>query len=117
MLPLFVGELEEDLLALRFLELLAVLLEETVRAALALDADEKRLLVVAVDQPLGAFGEDAAGGALEEQERGPRFEQRIALQQLGVARFQLAEMFLLFPARCSNTTRARASRVTLAARV
>ena len=48
------------------------------------------------DQPLGALGEDAVGRALEEQERGPRLELRIALQQLGVARLQLAEVLLLF---------------------
>ena len=43
---LFVGELEEDLLAFGVLEALAVALEELVRAALALDADEQRLLIV-----------------------------------------------------------------------
>ena len=43
---LFVGELEEDLLAFGVLEPLAVALEELVRAALALDADEQRLLIV-----------------------------------------------------------------------
>ena len=46
MLALFGRELEEDLLALRVFEALAVALEEIVRAALALDADEQRLLVV-----------------------------------------------------------------------
>ena len=76
---LFVGELEEDLLAFGVLEALAVALEELVRAALALDADEQRLLIVdALAQLLGAFGEQAAGRALEEQERRPRFELRIA---------------------------------------
>src|SRR6185503_9016985 len=43
---LFVGELEEDALALRVLEPLTVTLEELVRAVLALDADEQRLLIV-----------------------------------------------------------------------
>ena len=43
---LLVGELEEDLLAFGVLEPLAVALEELVRAALALDADEQRLLIV-----------------------------------------------------------------------
>ena len=95
MLALLVGELEEDLLALGVLEPLAVLLEEAVRAALAADADHQRLLIVdAAHQPVGAFGEQAVGGALEEQERRTRLELRIALQQLGVARFELAEMFL-----------------------
>ena len=51
MFALFVGELEEDLLALGVLELLAIFLEEPVRAALAADADEQRLLVV---DPLSA---------------------------------------------------------------
>src|SRR5437868_3469354 len=64
---LFLGELEEDLLALGVLEPLAVLLEELVRVALALDADEQRLQVVdARLQLLGAFGEDAVRRALEE---------------------------------------------------
>ena len=93
---LLVGELEEDLLALGVLEPLAVLLEEAVRAALAADADHQRLLIVdAAHQPLGAFGEQAVGGALEEQERRPRLELRIALQQLAVARLELAEVLLL----------------------
>ena len=56
MLALLVGELEEDLLALGVLEPLAVALEELVRAALAADADEQRLLVVdAVGQLFGAL--------------------------------------------------------------
>ena len=38
-----VGKLQEDLLAFGVLEPLAVALEELVRAALALDADEQRL--------------------------------------------------------------------------
>ena len=78
--PLFVGELEEDLLALRVLEALAVALEEPVRAALAPDADHQRLQIVdALGQLLGAGGEQAVGGALEEQERRPRLELRILL--------------------------------------
>src|SRR6185369_9831080 len=96
MFAFFVGELEEDRLAFRLLELLAVLLEEAVRAALALDADQERLLIVAGHQPLGAFREDAVGRALEEEERGARFELWIALQQLRVPRFELAEVLLLF---------------------
>ena len=79
MLALLVGKLEEDLLAFRVLEALAVFLEEAMRAALAADADHQRLLIVdAAQQPIGAFGEQAVGGALEEQERRPRFELRIA---------------------------------------
>src|SRR5262245_65013700 len=46
MRALFVGELEEDSLAFRILEPLAVALEEVVRAALALDADQERFEVV-----------------------------------------------------------------------
>ena len=57
---LLVGELEEDPLAFGVLEPLAVALEELVRAALALDADEQRLLIVhAAAQLLRAVGEDA----------------------------------------------------------
>src|SRR4051812_40039888 len=94
---LLVGELEEDLLALGVLEALAVFLEEPVRAALALDADEQRFLIVdAAPQLLGPFGEQAARRAFEEQERRPRFELRIARQQLAVALLEGAEVFLLF---------------------
>src|SRR6266567_7482457 len=92
-----VGELEEHLLALGVLEPLAVLLEELVRAALALDADEQRLLIVhALAELLGAFGEQAAGGALEEQEGRPRLEIRIAGDQLAVAPLEGAEVLALF---------------------
>src|SRR5688572_13870836 len=70
-----VRELQEDLLALGVLELLAVLLEEPMRAALAADADHQRLLVVdPAHQPLGAVGEESLGGVLEEEERRPRLE-------------------------------------------
>ena len=48
MIALFVGELEEDLLALGILEPFPVFLEEPVGAALAADADQQRLLVVAL---------------------------------------------------------------------
>ena len=93
---LFVRELQEDLLALRVLEALAVLLEEAVRVALAADADEQRLLIVdAAQQPVGAFREQTIGGALEEEERRPRLELRLAREQLAVPSFQLAEMLLL----------------------
>src|SRR5262245_58624370 len=75
-LAFFVGELEEDLLAFRILEAFAVALEELVRAAFAADADEQRLLIVdaALAQLLGAFGEQPARRALEEEKRRPRFE-------------------------------------------
>src|SRR5215813_1705900 len=95
----FVGELEEDLLAFRVLEALAVALEELVRAALAADPDEQRLLVVhaALAQLFGALREQTAGRALEEEERRPRLEQRILRDQLLVALLQRAQvLFLLF---------------------
>ena len=72
MLALLVREFEEDALAFRFLEPLAVLLEEAVRAALAADADHQRLLVVdAVHQPRGTISEQSFGRILEEQKRRP----------------------------------------------
>src|ERR1700741_2930336 len=87
---LLVGELEEDLLAFRILEALAVLLEEAVRIALAADADEQRLLIVdAAQETVGAFCEPAVGHALLVQERRPRFELRVAREQFAVARFEL----------------------------
>jgi hypothetical protein len=96
MVSLLVGELEEYLLSLRVLEALAVLLEEAMRAPLAPDADHQGLLIVhAAHQAFGSFGEQSVGGALEEQERGARFELRVAAEQLTVARLELAEMLLL----------------------
>ena len=78
MLALLVGELEEDALAFRLLEALAVRLEEAVRSALAADADEQRLAVAAaLLELLGARREQAVGGALEEEERRLRLERRI----------------------------------------
>src|SRR4051794_38903134 len=53
MRALLVGELQENFLALGVLEFFAVAFEETVRAALALDADHQRLPVVdPVGEPL-----------------------------------------------------------------
>ena len=70
MRALLVGELEEDLLAFGVLEPLAVALEELVGAALALDADEQRLLIVdAAAKLLRALGEQPAGRALEKEKR------------------------------------------------
>ena len=67
----FFGELEEDLLALGVFEALAVFLEELVRAALALDADEQRLQVVdALAQLLGALGEEAVAAPLKNRNVG-----------------------------------------------
>src|SRR4029453_4859714 len=80
---LLLGELEEDLLSLGVLELLAVALEEPVGAAFAANADEIRLLIVdAAREPLGAFGETPAGRPFAERERGARFELRVALAQM-----------------------------------
>ena len=96
---LLLGELEEDLLAFGVLEPLAVALEELVRAALAADADAQRLGLVhaGLAQLLGAFGEQAVGRALEEQERRLRFELRVALEQGAVARLEPVEVIdLLF---------------------
>src|ERR1700704_3368406 len=85
MLALLVGELEKDLLAFGVFESLAVLLEEAVRIAFAADADQQGLLIVdPAQQAVGAFGEQAVRGTLEEQERGARFQFRIPLEQLAV---------------------------------
>src|SRR5262245_42039425 len=93
---LFVGELEEDLLALRVLEAFAVLLEEAVRAALAGDADAQRLLVGhAGAQLVEPLGEQSARGPLEEQERGAILERRIVGEELGVAPLERGEMLAL----------------------
>src|SRR6185295_9884173 len=79
------------------LEPLAVAFEELVRAALALDADEQRLLIVdPLAQLLGAFRKKAAGRALEKQERRPRFELRIAGGELAIALLQRAEVLAFF---------------------
>ena len=96
MRALFGGELEEDLLAFRVFEPLAVAFEELVRSALALDADEQRLLIVdAAAQLVGALGEEPARRALEEQERRPRFEQRILRHQLRIALLERAQVIAL----------------------
>src|SRR5262249_24436781 len=94
---LLVGELEKHLFTLGVLEPFAVALEELVRAALAADADEQRLLVVdaALAQLLGPIREQAARRPLEEQERRPRLELRVLRGELAVPLFQRAEMFPL----------------------
>src|SRR5262249_808510 len=82
-----------DLLAFRVLEALTVFLEELVRSALAFDSDEQRLLVVdALAQLFGAAGEQAAGRALEEQERGPRVDLRTLAQPFLVSLLERAQM-------------------------
>src|SRR5260370_34260730 len=94
---LLVCELEEDLFALRVLEALAIAFEEFVRAALATDADAERLLIVdALAQFFGSLGEEAAGGALEEQKGRSRLELRIAGGEVCVALLQCAEMLAFF---------------------
>src|SRR6185369_13560388 len=90
------GKFQKYLLALGVLEPFAVFLEELVRAALALDADEQRFLIVhAAAQLLGALGEEAAGRALEKEERRPRLEIRIARDQIAVPFLECAEMLAL----------------------
>ena len=67
------GKLHEDLFAFRVFEPFAVLLEELMRSALALDADEQRLLIVdALGEPFRPLGEQAVCRALEKQEGGTR---------------------------------------------
>ena len=56
MLTLLLGKLQEDLLALRILEPLAVALEEPVRAALAADADEGLLEAVRDESVVATSG-------------------------------------------------------------
>ncbi len=91
---LFVGELQEDALPFRVLEPLAVPLEELVRPALAFDADEERLEIVdATPELLGAFGEQPARRALEEEKRRPRLELRIFGQKLAISGFERAQVF------------------------
>jgi hypothetical protein len=117
MVAFLVRELEEDLLAFGVLEPLAVFLEEAMRVAFAADADEQRLLVVdALQQAIGAFGKQPVRGALEEQERGTRFELWIARQQIAVAASSFPRCSFSSAARSWNTFRPRASRATRAAR-
>ena len=91
---LLVGELEKYLLPFGILEPLAVAFEELVRAALALDADEQRLLVVhAFAKLLGAGGEEPARRAFEEQEGRAPLELRILRHELAIALLQRREVF------------------------
>jgi len=93
---LFVRELEKHLLTLGILEAFAVALEELVRSALAPDADQQRLLVVhSFGQLFGSGGEQAAGGAFEEEKGWARFELRIARGERRVALLQRAEVLAL----------------------
>src|SRR5688572_22200837 len=90
---LFIGELEEDLLAFRVLEALAVLLEESVRAALTANADHQRLLVVdTAQEALRALGKEPVCRALEEQKCRPRFELGIALEEIAIPCLEPAEV-------------------------
>src|SRR5687768_11811198 len=97
-LALLFGELEENLLARRIFEPLTVALEEAVRPALAANADAVGLEIIhaVAAQLFGAGGEQAVGGALEEQERRPRFEPRILLQQFLVAILERLQMMDFF---------------------
>src|SRR5258705_692536 len=93
-----VGELEEDLLTLRVIEALAVLLEEAMRVSLAADADEQGLLIVdAAQEPVGPFGEQAVRRALEEEERRPRFDLRVAIEGIAVTPVAIAGGLLVLP--------------------
>src|SRR5207248_8183269 len=81
----------------RVLEALTVSLEELVRSALALDPDEQRLLVVhAAGELFGAFREEAARGALEEEKGRPRLELRVAGDELAIPLLERAQMLFLF---------------------
>ena len=106
---LFGGELEEDQFAFRVFEAVTVALEEAVRGALAADADHQRLAVVHTLRELFRAGrEQAVGRAFEKQEGRPRLEQRILLQQLLVARLELAEvLFFLSGELLEHTAAAR----------
>ena len=107
-LALLFGELEEDPLAFGVLEPLAVALEEAVRAALAADADAVGLEIVdaVAAQLLGARREQAVGRALEEQERRPRLELRILLEQLLVAVLERPQVVHFFGRRACGRSRA-----------
>src|SRR4029079_16743341 len=91
------GELQEHALAFRLLEAVAVFLEEAVRPALAADADEQRLAIAEALalELLGARREQAVGGAFEKEKRRLPLDVRIGGDQLTVACFQRAEVFLL----------------------
>ncbi len=97
-LALLVGKLEKHLLAFGVFEPFAVALEEPVRAALAANADAIRLEIVdaVAAQLLAAGREQAVGRALEKQERRPRLQPRILLEQVLVAaleRLQVMDFF------------------------
>src|SRR5262245_15835048 len=94
---LLVREFQEDLLALRVLEALAVLLEEPVRVPLAADADQEGLLIVdAAQQTIRPFGEQSVCRTLEEEKRRARLELGVTGQQLAIPCFELAEVLLFF---------------------
>src|SRR6476619_1411376 len=97
MLTLFGGKLQKDLLPLGILEAFTVSLEELVRASLALDADEQRLLIVdALSKLGGALVEQPFGRPLEEQERRARFKLGIGRNQFTIAPLELTQMLTLF---------------------
>ena len=97
MRALLVGKLEKDFLAFRILEFVAVTFEEAMGSALALDANHQRLTIVdAVGQSRSAAaGKQSVRRPFEEQERRPRLELRILLQQLAIALLERAQMLLL----------------------
>src|SRR5687767_1022380 len=98
MFALFFGELEEHLLAFRIFKPLAVTLEEAMRPALTADADAIGLEIVdpVAAQLLAAGREQAVGRALEKQERRPRLELRVLLEQALVACFERLQVMDFF---------------------
>ena len=75
MVALLVSELQEDPLALRLFEAIAVPLEELVRPTFTLDPHQQRLAIVhAVAQRFGARRKQAVGRTLEEQKRRMRLK-------------------------------------------
>jgi hypothetical protein len=69
-LPFLVGKFQKHLLAFRVFETLSILLEEAMRAALATDANQERLLIVhPARQSIGALGKQSVRGPFEKQKR------------------------------------------------
>src|SRR5581483_10315936 len=90
---LLLRELEKNAFALGVLEAFAVAFEEAVRAPLAADADEQRLLIVDPGrQFFGAGREQAVCRALEKQKCRLRVERGIFGEELAVSLFQRGEM-------------------------
>ena len=120
MLALLVGKFQEDALAFRLLEAIAVAFEEAMRRALAANADEKRVAIAGalLRQLVRAGGEQAVDGAFEEQKRRLRLERRIGGDELTISRFELARDVRALRRRSARRrVRPRRSRAIFAARV